>query len=213
MPDPTMLARLRERLGRPAAPAADRTRVALPPRPATIPTLDPESLMSDQDRAISRAAQFIAGHEGFREKAYRDKHGRGEPWTVGYGRTGPDVGPDTRMTLEEGQRWLEQRVRRDANQMRQAGVEPHPALLSFAYNLGYPTLVSSGILDAALQGNWQDVADSMAKYTKGRQDGRLVELPGLVRRRREEVNMLQDLLRGIPTDGDTPRTYQLAAPR
>lgn len=192
MPDPELLAQLRKRLGAPA----DATRVTTP-RPANIPKLEPEDLMSSEDATISRAATFIAGHEGFRPQAYRDTRGRNQPWTVGYGRTGPDVGPTTRMTPEEGRQWLEQRVRENARRMQRAGVAPNPALLSFAYNLGYGTLKSSGALDAALRNDWQGVADTLSKYTKGRdRHGRLVELPGLARRRREEVAMLQDLLRG-----------------
>lgn len=195
MPDPNFLEKLRQRLGRPRV-TSDVTRVSQSRVPMSGKA-SPEDFMSASDRDIARAVNFIAGHEGFREQAYRDTRGRGQPWTVGYGRTGADVGPTTRMTEEEGRRWLEQRVRQDAERMRQAGVTPHPSLLSFAYNAGYGRLRSSGALDAAKRNDWQAVADALMQVTKGRDaQGRPVELPGLVRRRQEEVAMLQNLLRG-----------------
>ena len=42
--------------------------------------------------------------EGFRSHAYWD--GIGRVWTVGFGQTGPDIGPNTVVTRQEATQWL-----------------------------------------------------------------------------------------------------------
>jgi GH24 family phage-related lysozyme (muramidase) len=158
--------------------------------------------------AIARAADFIAKHEGFREQAYKDLRGKDHPWTVGYGRTGPDVGPQTRMSEPEARRWLQQRVVQDARELQRVGAPVHPALLSFVYNAGHGRLKSSGALQAALDADWDRVAESMMKVVYGRDpEHNLVKLPGLERRRREEVQMLQEML--APGRLDAPYAYRV----
>jgi lysozyme len=44
--------------------------------------------------------QDLREDEGLRLRAYPDPISHGEPWTVGYGHTGPDVGRDTVWTKE-----------------------------------------------------------------------------------------------------------------
>lgn len=208
--DPPFLARLRERLS--SATPADASAVSLPPSTEAIPqdpTVTPlrpaafdatrQALRDadDLDESIAKAADFIARHEGFRGQAYKDLRGAGHPWTVGYGRTGAGVDSTTTMSELEARDWLQRRVREDALRLQQAGVPAHPALLSFVYNAGHNRLRSSGALDAALRNDWKAVGDAMMRVIKGRDaQHNLVTLPGLVRRRQQEVAMLQDLLTG-----------------
>ena len=46
----------------------------------------------------------IEDQEGFRSHAYWDPIG--QVWTVGYGQTGPDIGPNTVVTRQEATQWL-----------------------------------------------------------------------------------------------------------
>lgn len=64
------------------------------------------------------------------------------------------------------------------------------ALVSFVYNVGFERLKGSTLLRIA-RINVDDVSigTEFAKYNKGRVNGRLVVLPGLVRRRAAETKM------------------------
>jgi GH24 family phage-related lysozyme (muramidase) len=220
MPDPELLAQLRARLQGQAPPVTpDATRIredrgpvtpinpmVTPLRPANIPAPQTAAL----DAAIAQATEFIARHEGFRGQAYKDYYGKDHPWTVGYGRTGPDVDSLTTMTESQARAWLEARVRLDADRLQAQGAPVNPSLLSFVYNAGHGRLKSSGALQAALANDWDGVAKSLMKVTKGRdRQHNLVELPGLVKRRREEVAMLRDFLQGQSGNDDRATTYQL----
>lgn len=48
--------------------------------------------------------------EGFREHAYPDPLSGGEPWTVGFGFTGKDIGPETTIALAAAKTELAKRV-------------------------------------------------------------------------------------------------------
>lgn len=145
---------------------------------------------------VDSAARFIAREEQFRPRAYRDMVGRGQPWTVGYGRTGPDVGPNTTMTEPEALQWVVDRVRRDSAALARAGVQPSPGLLSFVYNTS-PAIITdprrnTGIGRAARAGDWGQVAQELQRWIYGSGSGRPVVQGGLVRRRRGEAQMLPD---------------------
>lgn len=152
---------------------------------------------------VDSTARFIARHEGFRPRAYRDTRGKGQPWTVGYGRTGPDVGPATTMTEPEALQWVVDRVRRDSAQMVGRGVQPNPGLLSFVYNAGINTMGDdTGVGRAALVADWPRVGRELQRWVHGTDErGNKIRLPGLIERRRQEAMMLPDdtlgrLLRG-----------------
>ena len=48
----------------------------------------------------------LKNDEGFRSHAYPDPLSHGEPYTIAWGHTGPDVGPDTTCTEEQGEALL-----------------------------------------------------------------------------------------------------------
>jgi hypothetical protein len=60
---------------------------------------------------LDEALQMIAPHEGYRERAYRDPAG---VWTVGYGETGPSVGPGATRSREAALNFLRGRLVEDA---------------------------------------------------------------------------------------------------
>jgi lysozyme len=152
-------------------------------------------------RMVDRAARFIADKEGFSQRAYRDTLGRGQPWTVGYGRTGPDVGPTTTMSEPDAFNWVRNRVRGDSAQMAQGGVPPNEALLSFAYNVGVPGTLRSSVGQAARTGDWDKTAAAMRQFVYGRdKQGRPVRLQGLANRREAEISLLQSILMGALTN-------------
>ena len=45
--------------------------------------------------------QLIKAHEGCRLKSYPDPGSGGDPWTIGYGHTGPEVVPGLTITQEQ----------------------------------------------------------------------------------------------------------------
>ena len=56
------------------------------------------------------AIDDIREDEGCRLHAYPDPLSGGEPWTIGYGSCGPDIGPDTIWTQEQADAALASRV-------------------------------------------------------------------------------------------------------
>jgi len=65
------------------------------------------------------------------------------------------------------------------------------ALVSFVYNVGGRNLGSSTLLKLLNQGNYSAVPSELKKWTMATQNGKLEELPGLVRRRAAEVELFQ----------------------
>jgi GH24 family phage-related lysozyme (muramidase) len=147
---------------------------------------------------VDEAVDFIAKEEGFRREAYKDLAGAGHPWTVGYGRTGPDVGPETVMEEPEAREWLASRVRGDSARLVNMGLPANPGLLSFVYNAGHGRLRSTGAVEAGLRNDWDGVADALRRVTFGRNAAHeKVQLPVLVRRREAEIDLLlRDVLEG-----------------
>lgn len=62
----------------------------------------------------------------------------------------------------------------------------HAALLSFSYNVGISGFCKSTVARKLNAGDTAGACDALLMWTKGRVRGRLVDLPGLVTRRKEE---------------------------
>jgi lysozyme len=216
--DPDLFAQLRKQLQVPAVQADATAVIGRGPRPARVEAeVEPDirmltpapsrirsaldsiraipSRMRDPDPDIvRRAVEFIAEEEKFRPNAYKDKVGVNHPWTVGYGRTGPDVDSLTTMTEPEARRWTEQRTRENAQAIMREGAEPHPALLSYAYNAGLGGLRRTGAIEAAAAGDWDRVADILERSARTGSNAageRGVVLPGLVKRRQREAELIR----------------------
>jgi len=140
--------------------------------------------------------ELIRRFEGLRLKAYRDAVG---VWTIGYGHTSragpPKVRPGMRITMAEAEEILRRDVERFAQSvaaalgkdvMQRLNENQFGALVSFAYNVGIGNFRRSSVFRAVRDGRYDDVPRLLMRWTKARVKGRLVQLRGLVRRRRAE---------------------------
>lgn len=93
---------------------------------------------------------LVRGFEGLKLRAYPDPasplaktgEGHGDPWTIGYGHTGPDVLQGLTCTLAQAEAWLDGDLREAADIVRSQISVPltqgeFDALTSLAFNLGY----------------------------------------------------------------------------
>ena len=138
------------------------------------------------------AMALIRQWEGCRLSAYPDPASGGEPWTIGYGHTGPQVKPGQRITLEQAERWLlEDLATAEAAVVRlvqpPAGMSQRQreALTSFCFNVGSGALAGS-TLRRRLNGG-EPVAkvleEELPRWVKGANG----PMEGLVRRRQAEL--------------------------
>ena len=122
-------------------------------------------------------------------EAYPDPATGGVPWTIGWGATGADIGPDTVWTKQECDARLEADIARHARDVAGAlGDCPttpaqFAALVSFHYNTG--AIHRATLTRLHRQGEFTLASEEFArwKYAGGR------VLKGLVRRRQEEARL------------------------
>lgn len=131
--------------------------------------------------------RLVQEFEGCKLEAYPDPGTGGEPFTIGWGSTGPDIGPGTVWTQEEADaRFLDDLTKFGDGVDRLVRVpltdNQFAALVSFAYNVGLGALAGSTLLRKLNAGDYQGAADQLPRWNKG--GGRV--LPGLVRRRARE---------------------------
>jgi len=126
----------------------------------------------------------------------------GDPWTIAYGHTGNDIGPNMSCTLAQADAWLTEDLNEAAGIVREQVTVPltageFDALCSLAFNLGY--IPKS--LKACLNGGVTDKGVEMAAGSYG---SALAQLPrncraagtplrGLLRRRLAEACVYSDL--------------------
>lgn len=131
--------------------------------------------------------KLLKSFEGCKLSAYPDPGTGGDPWTIGYGATGPDV--------EEGILWTQaQADRRLAQDLIkfESGVSSllkvvitrneFSALVCFAYNVGLGNLKSSTLLAKINEGSISEAANQFLRWDAS--GGH--HLPGLMRRRQAE---------------------------
>jgi lysozyme len=133
---------------------------------------------------------MLTFEEGRKYRAYPDPLTHGEPWTIGIGYTGPDVGPDTVWTDER----IDDAYNKDATRAMAGCVlqlapwfgqlDPsgtfNPAnarqcvLVGMAFQMGIDGLLEfQHMLASARDGHWDDAAAAMldskwARQTPGR---------------------------------------------
>ena len=128
--------------------------------------------------------------EGVRLSAYPDPGTCGDPWTIGYGHTGPDVHQGLTITLEQAEDLLAQDVKRaeaDVNAKLTVKVsqEEFDALVDFAFNCGCGNLNNSTLLKKVNAGDFEGASHEFEKWDMA--GGK--HMAGLLRRRQAEELM------------------------
>jgi len=114
--------------------------------------------------------------------------------TIGWGQTGREATIGRKITRDEAEAMFRRTVGKFEEQVTASLVGGAPtnqnqfdALFSFAYNVGIGALRSSSVLRHHKAGRYERAANSFALWNKGRINGRLQVLRGLVRRRADEA--------------------------
>lgn len=138
---------------------------------------------------VNRASlELIKEFEGWRSKAYRDAVG---VLTIGYGHTSmagaPNVVPGMTISQEEGERILQQDLRKYAKAVRDVVKVPlndnqFGALVSWCYNVGPGNVAKSTLVKKLNRGEYAAVPGELMKWNKA--GGKA--LAGLTRRRTAE---------------------------
>ena len=141
---------------------------------------------------LAPARRIVAQFEGCRLTAYPDPGSGGDPWTVGYGHTGPDVAPGVTISQAAAEGFLVADLNRAASDLFRllpmaAGWAPkrQAALISFVFNVGAGGLEFSTLRRRLLAGEDPDavVRAELPRWSKA---GNKV-MAGLARRRLAEV--------------------------
>lgn len=137
--------------------------------------------------AIDVAVVLIHRWEGLRLTAYPDPVSGGEPWTIGWGATGPDITEGTVWTLAQAEQDLKDRLVPLANTLMGFLTKPMNAnqlgaLIDLAYNVGWPRVSTSTLLALWNQGVVQGAADQFLVWNRA--GGQVVQ--GLNNRRADE---------------------------
>lgn len=125
--------------------------------------------------------------EGCQLTAYPDPGTGCDPWTVGYGATGPGIVQGTVWTQQHAEIDLLNRLTdfgAQVDELVTAAINGNQkaALTDFAYNVGASNFRSSTLLRLINVGNFAAAADQFARWNLA--DGKV--MPGLVARRAAE---------------------------
>lgn len=121
--------------------------------------------------------------------AYPDPGTGGDPWTIGWGSTGPDIKAGLVWTQQQCDARLEQNLTvfadKVANLLGAAPTSQHQfdAMVCFAYNVGIANLANSTLLRLHKAGDFAGTEQQFALWNKAA--GKV--LPGLTRRRAAEA--------------------------
>ena len=127
-------------------------------------------------------------------KAYPDPGPRGDPWTIGWGSTGPEVTPDTIWTQQQAEESLDKHllyfcsgVLKLSPKLLQEPPRRLAAIISFAYNCGLGNYRISTLKKRVDGKDWAGAQEEIVKWNKAA--GRV--MPGLTRRRQAEAALLR----------------------
>lgn len=139
---------------------------------------------------IDIARDFLTKWEGCRLTAYPDPATGGDPWTVGYGATGPDIEPGTVWTQEQADADLQDRlaaINRTVSQAVRVRLSPsqRAALVSLIYNIGRSAFLQSTLLKLLNAGDYEGAREQFARWNKA--GGRV--MAGLTNRRAAEADL------------------------
>lgn len=153
-------------------------------------------------RLSDAGVELIKSFEGFSDKLYNDPAGH---CTVGYGtlvHTGNCDGRSSEQPYAGGvnRDKATELLRREAEQFQKVindcvtvalNQNQNDALVSFVYNVGPGNFGKSTLLKLLNKGDYASVPAELKKWTKARVEGKLVDLPGLVKRRAAEAELFE----------------------
>ncbi len=127
-------------------------------------------------------------------KAYPDPGTGGDPWTIGWGSTGPEVTPETVWTQQQAEESLDKHLlyfcagvlKLSPNLLKEPS-RRLAAIISFAYNCGLRNYRISTLKKRVDASDWAGACEEIVKWNKA--GGRI--LPGLTRRRQAEAALLR----------------------
>ncbi len=132
----------------------------------------------------------IAGYEGYSATAYKDTGGIS---TVGFGHTGPEVKPGTRVTVVQALNTLGRDVGKTERALQSClgddvllTQNEWDAYVTLAYNVGAGAVCRSSIKPKLKAGQYQAACETILGFNKVRVNGKLVESKGLTNRRKGE---------------------------
>lgn len=136
---------------------------------------------------------LIKEFESCRLTSYRCPAG---VWTIGWGSTGPDIGPSMTWTQERADERFAYDLQRFEHEVEiLLTFEPtnneFSALVSFAYNAGVTALAGSTLLRKFNSGDIQGAGNEFLRWNKAKdkKTGIRVEVDGLTRRREAERDL------------------------
>ena len=152
------------------------------------PGYKPANVIGNIMRTSQSGIDLIKRFEGLELESYQDITGI---WTIGYGHTGPEVGPDQRITTSEAEALLRHDlVSREKAVSRLTKVDINQnefdALVSFVYNVGETAYSRSTARRRLNAENRIGAADALTWFNKATVNGVLREVLGLTRRRASE---------------------------
>lgn len=126
--------------------------------------------------------------------SYPDPGTGGDPWTIGWGSTGPSIDNKTVWTVQQAQDSLNNHVLyfttgllKLSPSLLSANSNQLAALISFSYNVGLRNYRISTLKKRVDSKDWQSAATEILKWNKAA--GRV--LAGLTKRRKAESLLLQ----------------------
>ena len=143
-------------------------------------------------RAINDAGlNLIKSFEGLRLNAYQDVRGI---WTIGYGHIRA-VRPGMTITEQQATQFLQQDLadtEAAVDSMTSAAPttnNQYAAMVSLCFNIGRGNFQSSSVLRLHVARDYTSAADAFLLWDKSHVDGQLVEVQGLLNRRRAERDL------------------------
>lgn len=142
------------------------------------------------DSAIEAALGLIKQFEGCHLTAYPDPATGGDPWTIGWGATGPGINKGVVWTQAAADARLAQDVKRFADGVRgvvKAPANPNQlgAMISLAYNIGLSNFSGSTLLRKFNAGDYAGAQAQFARWNRAA--GKVMR--GLTRRRAAEASV------------------------
>lgn len=133
---------------------------------------------------------FTKQHEGCRLEAYPDPVSGGDPITIGYGATGPDIVLGTVWTQEQADADLSSRLQALGDQVDsevQIALSDNQkaAVVDFCYNVGFHAFANSTMASCLNQNDISGASEQFARWNKA--GGQVVQ--GLVNRRAAEAEL------------------------